>query len=150
MAKVLIVYHSRTGNTEEMAKAVEEGARSIAGVEVIRKKAEEASAEDLLGCDAVAFGSPENIGYMTGVMKEFFDRSIIQGVMGKVKEKPYIAFGSFAVSGKGVIDGIENVCNLALGMKKVADGVAIKAPHSPESLAQCRDAGRTLAKVTAK
>jgi multimeric flavodoxin WrbA len=148
MAKVLIVYHSRTGNTEQMAKAVEEGASSIAGVEVIRKKAEEASAEDVLGCDAVAFGSPTNIGYMAGALKEFFDRSFRQ-VRGKVKEKPYIAFVSCAMEGKGAVDSIESICSF-LEMKKATDSVVIKGRPSSELLVPCRDAGNTLAKMAAK
>jgi flavodoxin len=47
MTKILIVYHSQTGNTEKMAEAVAEGARSIEGVEVILKKAVDAALEDL-------------------------------------------------------------------------------------------------------
>jgi multimeric flavodoxin WrbA len=148
MAKVLIIYHSRTGNTEEMAKAVAQGASSVGGVEVIRKKAEEATTSDLLDCDAVAFGSPTNIGYMAGALKEFFDRSFRQ-LGGKVKEKPYIVFVSCAMEGKGAVDSIESICNI-LGMKKVADSVTIKGRPSSELLVQCRDAGNTLAKMTAK
>ena len=56
MAKVLIVYQSKTGNTAAMAEAVEEGVRKE-GVEVIRKKIEEASLNDLLEPDGIIIGS---------------------------------------------------------------------------------------------
>ena len=50
MAKILIVYHSQTGNTERMAKAVAEGAAAIEGAEVVLKRAGEATLQDLLDC----------------------------------------------------------------------------------------------------
>ena len=80
MAKVLIVYHSQTGNTEEMAQAVAEGARSVPGTEVILKRAFDATVDDLIGCDAVAFGTSTNFGYISGGLKDFFDRSLVPRV----------------------------------------------------------------------
>jgi flavodoxin len=56
MARVLIVYHTLSGNTEKMAKAFEEGAQSVQGTEAVIKKAFDATLEDLLGCDAIALG----------------------------------------------------------------------------------------------
>ena len=58
MAKILIVYHSQTGNTEKMAHAVAEGARGIEGVDVILKKAADATLDDLLTADGFALGTP--------------------------------------------------------------------------------------------
>ncbi|MFZ2394768.1 MAG: flavodoxin domain-containing protein, partial [Smithella sp.] len=75
MAKILIVYHSQTGKTQKMAQAVAEGAKSIEGVEVILKKAADATVEDLLTADGLAVGTPENFGYMSGMVKDFFDRT---------------------------------------------------------------------------
>ena len=75
MAKILIVYHSQTGNTQKMAHAVAEGARGIEGVDVILKKAADATLEDLLTSDGFALGTPENFGYMSGMVKDFFDRT---------------------------------------------------------------------------
>ena len=62
MAKILIIYHSQTGNTEKMANAVAVGAKSIDGVEVILRKAGDATLEDLLTADGFALGTPENFG----------------------------------------------------------------------------------------
>ena len=91
MAKILIVYHSRTGNTEKMAKAVAEGAAGIEHTELIVRKAFDASLEDLLYCDGIAIGTPENFGYMSGAMKDFFDRTFYPS-QGKVFKKPYVIF----------------------------------------------------------
>ena len=57
MKNLLIIYHSQGGNTGAMAKAVSEGASS-AGVTVALKMAVDATDADLLGCDAVAIGTP--------------------------------------------------------------------------------------------
>ncbi|HPM11346.1 MAG TPA: flavodoxin domain-containing protein, partial [Paludibacter sp.] len=72
MARILIVYHSQTGNTMKMAEAVAEGARAVEGVEVILKEAAQATLEDLLTTDGLALGTPENFGYMSGMLKDFF------------------------------------------------------------------------------
>ena len=87
MARILIVYHSQTGNTEEMAMAVAAGARGIEKAEVILKKAGDASLEDLLQADGLAIGTPENFGYMSGMIKDFFDRTYV-AAQDKVFRKP--------------------------------------------------------------
>ena len=91
MAKILIVYHSQTGNTEKMAHAVAEGARGIEGVDVILKKAADATLDDLLTADGFALGTPENFGYMSGMVKDFFDRTY-SGAQEKVFRKPFVVF----------------------------------------------------------
>jgi NAD(P)H dehydrogenase (quinone) len=144
MAKVLIVYYSRTGNTEEMAKAVEEGAKA-AGAEVIMKRATEATAADLLNCDTVAFGSPTNFAYMAGALKEFFDCSLGE-VRGKVSGKPYCAFGSGRRGTRKVVEVIEGICD-ALELKKATEGIVATGKPTPEVLAECRELGKKIASV---
>ena len=71
---LLIVFHSQTGCTERLAQAVERGAREqkLDNVEVRILRASEAGPQDLLWADAVLLGTPENFGYMSGGMKDFF------------------------------------------------------------------------------
>ena len=75
MAIVLVVYHSLSGSTEKMAKAFAEGAKSVPGTEVVLKKASDATLEDLLRCGAIAFGSEDYFSYISGALKDFFDRT---------------------------------------------------------------------------
>jgi NAD(P)H dehydrogenase (quinone) len=75
MATVLIVYYSRTGNTEAMARAVTEGA-IFEGVEVVLKRVDSANEFDVSFADAVAFGSPCHFAYMAGALKAFFDTKL--------------------------------------------------------------------------
>ena len=143
MAKLLIIYHSQTGNTEEMAQAVAEGARSVAGAQVTLKRALDATADDLLACDAVAFGSPTYFGYMSGALKDFFDRTLV-ACRGKVAEKPYAAFISTARGVRNALDAIEGI-GAMFGLKKVAEGVLATGKASPEILTELRELGKKLA-----
>src|SRR6476659_6546292 len=71
--KVLIVYHSVTGNTEKMAQGVAEGANGVSGASVSLKKVGEVTADELLACDALIVGSPVYYANMAGEIKTFFD-----------------------------------------------------------------------------
>jgi NAD(P)H dehydrogenase (quinone) len=99
MPNVLISYHSKTGNTEEMAKAVEEGAKSE-GVQVVRKKVKRATLQDLLKADGIILGSPTYYGTMAAEMKAFIDRSV--KYHGKLEGKVGAAFSSGGGLGGGV------------------------------------------------
>lgn len=146
MAKLLIVYYSRFGSTEAMAEAVSEGA-SAAGATVSLKKAADAVADDLLDCDAAAFGSPNYYSYMAGVLKDFFDR-IYYDVRGKVEDKPYGSFCSSGGSSTLALDSIDRVASLSsLRMKKVFDGVLATGKPSPDVLEQCKELGKKLAQL---
>ena len=121
MAKVLIIYHSQTGNTEEMAKAVAEGARSVAGTDVVLRRAFDANAEDLIGCNAVAFGTSTNFAYISGGLKDFFDRSLIQ-CQDKTTDKPYCTFTSSGMGKRKALDVLDGICS-AYKLKKADEGI---------------------------
>ena len=76
MGTVLILYHSKSGNTEEMAKAVEEGVKSE-GIKVIRKKVNRATLKDFLNADGIILGSPTYYGTMAAEMKAFLNRKSV-------------------------------------------------------------------------
>ena len=141
--KVLIIYHTQTGNTEAMAKAVAEGATYTHGTEVVTKKAAEATLDDLLSCDAVAFGSAEYFGYMAGAMKDFFDRNLARSA-GKAAGKPYVAFGSTGMGGTRALDSID-LCAAAFQLKKATDGVIATGKPTTEILDKCKNLGQKLA-----
>ena len=86
MARLLIVYHSRTGGSRQMAEAAAEAAR--AEVETVLLKARDAGPEDLLGVDGYLFCAPENLAAISGEMKEFFD-TCYYPVLGRIEGRPY-------------------------------------------------------------
>jgi len=143
MPKILIVYHSQTGHTEQLAQAVFEGAKAIQDVDVILEKAAEASLEDLLTCDGLAVGTPENFGYMSGMIKDFFDRTYA-GAQGKVFRKPFVIFISADNDGTGALRAIERIA-LGYKFKTVFKPVISRGKITEEILDQCRELGGTLA-----
>lgn len=73
ITKILVVYHSLSGNTERMAEAVAEGAKSVARTEVLLKRVDQVTAEELFLSDALIVGSPVYWSNMSGEVKTFFD-----------------------------------------------------------------------------
>lgn len=143
MAKILIVYHSQTGHTEKMALAVAEGVKDVEGAEVILKKASEATAEDLLAADGIVIGSPENFGYMAGMVKDFFDRTFYQ-VHDKVFRKPFAVFISAGNDGTGALAAIERIA-LGYKFKTVFPPVISRGKVKEEDLKLCHELGGTIA-----
>lgn len=143
MAKILIVYHSQSGNTQKMADAVFKGAKSIEGVKVIFKKAADATADDLLSADGLAIGTPENFGYMSGMVKDFFDRTYY-GAHEKVFRKPFVVFVSAGNDGSGALRAIERIA-LGYKFKTVYPPVIAKGKITQAILDQCFELGATIA-----
>jgi len=142
VANILIVYHSQTGHTARMAEAVAEGAAAIEGVTVITKRAADATAEDLLWADGIAIGSPENFGYLSGMIKDFFDRTFY-AVEGRVFRKPYVVFISAGNDGTGALRAVERIA-LGYKFKKVYEPVIVQGDVKPEDLEKCRELGGVL------
>lgn len=143
MTKILIVYHSQTGHTQKMAEAVADGAKVIENTEVIVKKAGEATLDDLLSCNGLAIGTPENFGYMSGMIKDFFDRTY-NDAQDKVFRKPYVVFISAGNDGTGALRAIERIA-LGYKFKTVFAPVIAKGDITEAVLEQCRELGGTLA-----
>ena len=101
MAKILVVFDSKSGNTETMALAVAKGAEKTSDIEVNVKRAEQTTNRDLLAADGLIMGSPTNYGLMSAKLKAVFDESanIHEKLTGKVG-------GAFTSSG-GTASGAE-------------------------------------------
>jgi len=143
MAKILIVYHSQTGNTKKMADAVAQGARGIDGVDVVLKKAADATLDDLLTADGLAVGTPENFGYMSGMLKDFFDRTYYQAHE-KVFRKPFVVFISAGNDGTGALRAIERIA-LGYKFKTVYQPVIARGAVTEEIIGKCHELGATIA-----
>jgi NAD(P)H dehydrogenase (quinone) len=98
--KVLVTYHSLSGNTERMAEAVADGVKSVSGTEVLLKRVGKVTADDLFSADAVVVGSPVYWSNMSGEVKTFFDNWQFKfGVFPDFKMKNKIG-AAFAVGGQ--------------------------------------------------
>jgi len=92
MPKVLIIYDSRTGNTEKAAMRVAEGAREVEGIQCIIRKVDEAQLEDMIEADGIIIGSPTYYGCMSDKTKALLDRSV--KIHGELEDKVGAAFTS--------------------------------------------------------
>ena len=80
-ARILIAYHSRTGNTERMAAAVRDGAASVSGAEIVLRKVADVTSDDILQADGIVLGTPVEWGNLSAEAKRFLDR--VGEVLGK-------------------------------------------------------------------
>ena len=100
MGKVLVLYHSATGNTAKMAQYVAEGVQSVENIELRIKSIDEADASDLHWCDGVAVGAPTNMGTISWQMKRWWDQ-MPEGVWGGIDGKIGCAFSTSGGWGGG-------------------------------------------------
>lgn len=145
MKHLLLVHHSQTGSTAALAQAVLDGARdpAIGGVELRVASPLAADAEDLRWADAVILGTPENFGYMSGALKDLFDRTFY-ACENKVDAKPYAVFVCAGNDGTGAVFNIDRICT-GLKLKKVCEPVIARKVNTPELVEQARELGATLA-----
>jgi multimeric flavodoxin WrbA len=142
---LLIVFHSRSGATQAMADAVVEGASSdeIDGVEVRARRAPEADAGDVRWSDAIVLGTPENFGYMSGLMKDFLER-VFYVVAQETPGLPYALFVKAGTDGEGATRSIERIVT-GLRWKQALPPVVLAGDIDEEGLTRCRELGLTLA-----
>ena len=153
MARLLIVWHSRTGAARQMAQAALDGARGEA--EAVLLRADEAGPEDVLGADGYIFAAPENLAALSGLMKEFFDRCYYP-VLGRIEGRPYAQMVSAGSDGEGaarqtarIVTGwrLKEVQPPIIVRMKAQTSEAILADKQVKDadLARCRDLGAAMA-----
>ena len=108
MKTLLIVYHTMTGGTRQMAEAAASGARGESDVSVELKPAVETGPDDVLSASAYVFATPENLATMSGLMKDFFDRCYYPA-LDRVNGRPYAAMICAGSDGQGALRQIERI-----------------------------------------
>lgn len=133
MKTLLIVYHSLTGCTEQLAHAAAQGARGEADVQVRVMTAPQAGPDDVLAADACLFATPENLASMAGLMKDFFDRCYYP-VLGRIEGRAYATLICAGSDGSSAARQIERI---ATGWRlKAAAPALIVCTHAqtPEAI----------------
>jgi len=156
MAKILVVYDSKTGNTEKMAFAVAEGAKQVKGTDVTVKKVNETSNEDLLNADGIIVGSPTYYGQMSGKIKKLFDKSV--KIHGKLEGRVGGAFTSSGVIASGAETTLLSILQAMLIHGMIVQGSARTEHYGPASVGSpkdkdvriCEALGRRVASLVAK
>lgn len=142
---LLVVYHSRSGGTQALADAAIAGAASdeIDGVEVRVKRAFDATVDDVRWCDGVALGTPENFGYMSGALKDFFER-IYYTLLDETRGLPYALFVKGGHDGEGAVRSVERIVT-GLGWRSVLAPVLVVGELDDAALERCHELGITFA-----
>jgi multimeric flavodoxin WrbA len=155
MKRLLIVWHSRTGGAEQMARAAAQAARAEGEIDVRLQRAQDTTGDDVLAADGYLFVAPENLATMAGLMKEFFDR-IYYAALERIDGRPYAILICAGSDGTGAVRQIQRIAT-GLRLKEVAPPVivntaaqtptAILAPKTiaDSELARCREVGAALA-----
>src|SRR5512141_2897390 len=143
MKTLLIVYHNGGVKAAQMAAAVERGARSEGSVSVVVKRCADAGPEDVLAADGLILGTPENFGYMSGMMKDFLER-VFYACEGKVNGRPYALFVGAGLDGSGAVSSIQRIVT-GLRLKQVHDPIIGLKELKPEVLASCEELGAAFA-----
>lgn len=152
---LLIVYHSLTGGTDQMARAAQAGAAGEPAVEVRLLHARQAGPDDVLAADGYLFATPENLAAISGQLKDFFDRCYYPA-LDRINGRPY---ASLICAGSDGQNAARQIARIATGwrLKAVAEPLivcthaqtpeAILAPKqiAAEDLERCRALGEALA-----
>jgi multimeric flavodoxin WrbA len=153
MTQLVIVYHSRTGGSRQMAEAAYHAARAETETRLLT--ADEATPDDLLNASGYLFCAPENLAALSGAMKEFFDRCYYP-LLGRIEGRAYaqmICAGSDGTNAARQLARIATGWRLRAVQEPLIIGThaqtpeAILAPKtlSDADLAPCRDLGQALA-----
>lgn len=142
--RLLIVFHSKNGHTSELTSAVIRGARhpDIA-CEVRVRPARDAGVDDVLWCDAILLGTPENFGYMSGAMKDFFDRTYYP-LEGRVEGLPFSVFISAGNDGEGALRSIKRIVK-GFPFREVHEPVISRGAVTADMLEACEELGMFMA-----
>lgn len=154
--QILVVYDSKTGNTEKMASAVAEGAKEVGYIDIVVKAVDKTTNNDLLKADGIIIGSPTYYGQMSGKIKNLLDASV--KIHGKLEGKIGAAF----TSSGGVASGAETTI-ISILEAMLIHGMIIKGQSHAEHYGaasvgepgkretkRCKEFGKMVAELVLK
>ncbi len=145
MRRLLVVAHVPSPNTTRLRDAVLRGAASpeIAGVEAVALPPLAAGPEDVLAAQAVILGTTENLGYMSGALKDFFDR-IYYPCLERTQGLPYALYIRAGLDGTGTRRAVESIAT-GLRWRAVQEPLICRGSFREEFVARCEELGLLMA-----
>ena len=155
MKNLLIVYHSMTGGTEQMAQAAAQGAGAEPEVSVKLLRAAQTGPDDVLGAAGYIFATPENLASMAGLMKDFFDRCYYP-VFERIDGRPYAQLVCAGSDGQNAVRQIERIATgwrlnavaaplIVCTHAQTPEAILRSKQIGVEDLEKCREIGAALA-----
>jgi len=140
---LLIIAHQPSKNTQGLAQAIAEGSEKAAPhIEIILKSPFQTNASDVLSADAVILFTTENFGYMSGALKDLFDRTYYQ-LIDKTDALPYGLIIRAGSDGTGTQSSVEKIIS-GLKWKAIQNPLVCKGEFSDEFSNKCYTAGATI------
>lgn len=143
--RLLIVAHCPSPNTQALCDAVVRGARSpdVEGVEVVVKAPLQAGPEDVLAAHGVVLGTPENLGYMSGALKDFFDR-VYYPCLERTQGMPYALYVRAGHDGTGTRRAVESIAT-GLRWRAVQEPLMLRGAFQAAFVPRCEELGLAMA-----
>jgi multimeric flavodoxin WrbA len=143
---LLIIAHAPSENTRTLLDAVRSGAEEAGGegaVTVTCLSPFDTGPDEVLSADAIILGTPENLGYMSGALKDFFDR-IYYPCLEKTQGLPYALFVRAGQDGTGTCRAVQSITT-GLRWRAVQEPLVCRGAFEPKFIEQCRDLGAGMA-----
>jgi multimeric flavodoxin WrbA len=141
--QLLIVVHAPSPNTKRLFEAVLAGARTGEDINVVARSPFEAGPDDVLAADGIILGTTENLGYMSGALKDFFDRSYYP-CLEETQGRPYCLFIRAGHDGTGTRRGVETIVT-GLRWRAVQEPIILRGDWQEDFVDQCHDLGAAMA-----
>ncbi len=143
--RLLIVAHGPSANTRQLSEAVLRGAQSpeIGNVETILRPPLEAGPEDVLAAQAVILGTTENLGYMSGALKDFFDR-IYYPCLERTQGLPFALYIRAGLDGTGTRRAVESIAT-GLRWRAAREPLLCRGEFQERFITECEELGLFMA-----
>lgn len=143
MKSLLIVYHSQSGASAQLAFAAHRGARAEEGVSVVLKRAWDAGAKDLAAADGLLLVAAENSGHLSGGMKDFLDRAFYPAIAREIVI-PYALLLSAGNDGRGAEREVQRILS-GIPLVAAAEPVIARGEPTRQHLQASEELGQALA-----
>ena len=140
---LLVVAHVPSPNTKRLFDSVLAGAGESNGVTIVGKSPFQAGPDELMAADGIILGTTENLGYMSGAMKDFFDR-IYYPCLEETQGLPYCLYIRAGHDGTGTRRGIETIVK-GLRWRAVQEPIILRGDWQNDFLDQCQELGAAMA-----
>lgn len=140
--QLLVIAHAPSPNTLALLKEIEDGTHA-ASIKTDIKSPFESTAQDALNADAILLFTPENLGYMSGAMKDFFDRTYYD-VLEEKQGMPVAAIIRAGNDGTGTVRALQTITT-GLRWRWVQEPLVLKGEFEADFLAQAKELAEAIA-----
>ncbi len=140
---LLVVHHSHGWRTTRMAEAIVAAAQATDAVDVIARRAADATLADLTSADGYLFGTPETFGSMSGLLKDFFERTYYPA-QDRLRGRPYALFVCAGNDGSGAVASIQRIAR-GYGLREVQPALIVRSDAVESRRSDCEELGTLMA-----